>query len=222
MFADQGIKQLSMDLYGTMAYNFETFFRILGTIEKEWIWANSSIKEYNYYLEEIRVAHDEYMKKNPSRTFPVKEFYKRFPYPIHPQYAIEMINDKVNQVMQDAFGNTNNQTMLHCQIDCMRFARNRPKVAGYQNWFCCCLVRAGMDMYALDRRGKMAIEYAVGELGQQEKMLGVDDMQLELLLKAYLSRGFDIFKRPSPVSVSFWELLNGTGRITMPILKLLR
>ena len=72
-------------------------------------------------------------------------------------------------------------------------------------------------MYALDRRGKMAIEYAVGELGQ-EKMLGVNDEQLIILLKAYLARGFDIFKRPSRMSVSFWELLNGTGRITMPIL----
>ena len=58
-----------------MARDFHGFFKIMGTVEKEWIWANSSINEYNYYLREIREAHAAYIKKNPDRKFPTREFY---------------------------------------------------------------------------------------------------------------------------------------------------
>ena len=47
-------------------------------------------------------------------------------------------------------------------------------------------------------------------------------MALNVLLKIYLNRGFDIFKKPHPTSQSLWELLCGTGRITEPLLILLR
>ena len=46
-----------------------------------------------------------------------------------------------------------------------------------------------------------------------------------MLLKIYLNRGFDIFKKPNkynPYSLSVWELLNATGRINAPLIKLLR
>ena len=97
-----------------MARGFHAFFKILGTIEKEWIWANSSINEYQYYLKEIREMHDEYMKMNPKRTFPGKDFFSKFPYPVHPQYAIDVITEKVDQIMEEAYGNNNRQTLLHC------------------------------------------------------------------------------------------------------------
>ena len=48
---------MSEEIYQTMARDFHSFFKIMGTIEKEWIWANSSINEYNYYLIKIREAH---------------------------------------------------------------------------------------------------------------------------------------------------------------------
>ena len=145
----------------------------MGTIEKEWIWANSSINEYNYYLREIREAHDEFLAKNPSRKWPTKEFYANFDYPIHPQYAMDVINAKTREIMEEAYGNPSNQTLLHCAVDCMRFAtqktRGYNKLVGMQNWFCCSLVNAGMAMYGLDKRSKMAIEYAIGEPGQTEQ-----------------------------------------------------
>ena len=97
-----------------MARDFHGFFKIMGTIEKEWIWANSSINEYNYYLREIREAHAEFLAKNPSRRYPTKEFYQNFDYPIHPQYAIEILNQKTRELMEEAFGNPANQTLLHC------------------------------------------------------------------------------------------------------------
>ena len=105
-------------LYERMAWDFDGFFNILGTIEKEWIWANTSIKEYNYYLDDIRKEHDNYMehcsKYAPSKTFPAIEFFKQYKYPIHPQYAIDVISKKVNEIMIQKYGNPNNQTMLHC------------------------------------------------------------------------------------------------------------
>ena len=49
------------------------------------------------------------------------------------------------------------------------------------------------------------------------------DETLLTLLKAVLSRGFDIFKRPNgKASMNIWELLCGTGRITEPLLRVLR
>ena len=82
-------------VYQDMAKDFNVFFKIIGTIEKEWIWANTSINEYNYYLKEIEEAHEEFLKKNPTRKFPTTEFYANFDYPIHPAYAIKVINTKL-------------------------------------------------------------------------------------------------------------------------------
>ena len=171
------------------------------------------------------------MAFNPKKTFPAKEFYKKFHYPIHPQYAIDVICKKVNQIMVEKYGNPNNQTMLHCQIDCTRYifyndphrrgGRNE-QAAGFQNWFNCALVNSGMDMYALDSQGKMPIAYAVGSLGVpnlNKKNGGIRDEDLLILLKAHLNNGFDIFKKPG--GISLWELLCGTGRITEPLLRLL-
>ena len=82
-----------------------------------------------------------------------------------------------------------------------------------------------MDLYALDRKGKFAIEYAIGEPGNPaNRAQAVPEEQLHVLLKAYLKNGFDIFKKatPHPQSVSAWELLCGTGRITEQLLLLLK
>ena len=84
------------------------------------------------------------------------------------------------------------------------------------------IVNSGMDMYALDRKGKTAISYAIGQLGKDAKG-GVLDGPLHILLIAYFMRGFDIFSRPNGrASLSVWEQLCGTGRINEPLLRLLR
>ena len=108
MFKKFSIKEMANTLYDSMARDFKEFFQILGTIEKEWIWANSAIKEYNYYLEEVREEHERYMELNPKKTFPAKDFFAAFPYPIHPQYAIDVICKKVNEIMVEKYGNPNN------------------------------------------------------------------------------------------------------------------
>ena len=125
MFKKLSIKQMATMLYDDMAKDFNSFFNILGTIEKEWIWANSCINEYKYYLDDIRYEHDIYMGINKNKTFPSIEFFKQFRYPIHPQYAIDVISKKVNEIMIQKYGNPKNQTMLHCAIDCTRFAYDK-------------------------------------------------------------------------------------------------
>ena len=54
MFTKMGIGKIALLLYESMTVNFEYFFVMIGAIEKEWIWADTSINEYNYYLKDIK------------------------------------------------------------------------------------------------------------------------------------------------------------------------
>ena len=92
----------------------------------------------------------------------------------------------------------------------------------YQNWFCLSLIKAGTNLYAIDKKGNTALSYAIGQFGK-DAIGGVPDVILESLLKACLERGFDIFKRPNGKnSPNTWEQLCGAGRITEPLLRVLK
>ena len=48
------------------------------------------------------------------QTYPSrKEFFCQYKYPIHPKYAIDVLDKKVKEMMKKRNGNPNDQTMLH-------------------------------------------------------------------------------------------------------------
>ena len=87
-------------------------------------------------------------------------FFGQYGFPVHPKYAMDIIDKKVKEIMKKRYGNPNDQTMLHVQIDCCRFAQDQPnseKLQMYQNWFCLSLIKAGTNLYALDKKGNTAM-----------------------------------------------------------------
>ena len=57
-----GIGTIAWLLYESMTVNFDMFFTFMGTIEKEWIWADTSINEYDYYLKDIKFEEERWRK----------------------------------------------------------------------------------------------------------------------------------------------------------------